>query len=210
MKLEPAWMKREAGIKMTELNSMTEAKLAIAEKLLERIDAQVDDIGRIDLSNDPTWRADYYKFTGEHMILTEEGWDSGENRESYVQQAAADDAPLSDYILMEINAPALERIAELDSYIANYTHATKIERADQDQRIATLEATNAGLLARVGELERALGKADHADNCASRRDHSIHCEACRKGRCKRIHSWPACNCFKAVASATMQDVGTKP
>ena len=44
------------------------------------------------------WR-DYYEWTGDHMILTDEGWERGEVKESYL--ASGD----SDAIIDEVNAP---------------------------------------------------------------------------------------------------------
>jgi hypothetical protein len=45
------------------------------------------------------WR-EYYEFIGEHMILTDEGWESGEMKQSYLDEYG----PKS--ILNEVNAPA--------------------------------------------------------------------------------------------------------
>jgi hypothetical protein len=50
------------------------------------------------------WR-DYYEWTGEHMILTDEGWEPGEVKQSYVDMAEAEGLPLSSFIQDEVNAP---------------------------------------------------------------------------------------------------------
>jgi hypothetical protein len=44
------------------------------------------------------WR-DYYESTGEHMILTDEGWEPGEVKESYIDEIGPE------AILDEVNCP---------------------------------------------------------------------------------------------------------
>lgn len=51
------------------------------------------------------WR-DYYEWAGEHAILTDEGWEPGECKQSYVEMAEAEGLPLSCFIHDEVNAPA--------------------------------------------------------------------------------------------------------
>lgn len=44
------------------------------------------------------WRR-YYELSGQHMILTDEGWEPGESKASYIANGFAD------WILDEVNAP---------------------------------------------------------------------------------------------------------
>ncbi len=67
---------------------------------------------------DRGWYRDYYLLTGEHMILTDEGWEFGEAKASYEEDAREDharlvadghaslDDPPPSYIHDELNAPA--------------------------------------------------------------------------------------------------------
>jgi hypothetical protein len=50
---------------------------------------------------------DYYEWTGDHMILTDEGWEPGEVKASYEEMAEAEGLPLSSFITDEVNAPAV-------------------------------------------------------------------------------------------------------
>jgi hypothetical protein len=70
-----------------------QAKLTAAMGLLERVATHLDD----SQPPDGRWWRDYFVLTGDHMILTDEGWESGDSKESYA------DAP--DSILDEVNAP---------------------------------------------------------------------------------------------------------
>lgn len=54
-------------------------------------------------SPDPLWLEQYYSLTGAHMIMTEEGWEPGEYRQSYVNEGG------EEAILAEINAPKKRR-----------------------------------------------------------------------------------------------------
>lgn len=45
------------------------------------------------------WR-DYYEYTGEHMILTDEGWEPGSVKKSYIDEFGPE------AILDEVNAPS--------------------------------------------------------------------------------------------------------
>jgi hypothetical protein len=51
------------------------------------------------------WR-EYYEWSGNHMILTEEGWEPGDAKESYTALALEEDRDISNYITDEVNAPA--------------------------------------------------------------------------------------------------------
>jgi hypothetical protein len=68
--------------------------LAIAEKEME---------GQPIMGTD-YWRR-YYALTGQHMILTEEGWESGQSKQTYIEQAYEDQCPINEVILDEVNAP---------------------------------------------------------------------------------------------------------
>ena len=50
------------------------------------------------------WR-DFYEWTGDHMILTDDGWEPGEAKEIYEQMAADEELPISTLIHDEVNAP---------------------------------------------------------------------------------------------------------
>lgn len=88
----------QAGI--DHIPGIFDSKRITARSLLERfvdlyseapIPSSMIEIGR------KLWR-DYYEFSGLHMILTDEGWEPGEIKQSYL-----DDDP--DSILDEVNAP---------------------------------------------------------------------------------------------------------
>jgi len=49
------------------------------------------------------WR-DYHEWSGEHMILTEEGWESGSGKAAYIDMLKPGEK-ISDVILDEVNAP---------------------------------------------------------------------------------------------------------
>jgi hypothetical protein len=51
------------------------------------------------------WR-DYYVFSGDHMILTEDGWEPGSVRQSYIEMANLEGLPITDFILDEVNPPS--------------------------------------------------------------------------------------------------------
>jgi len=54
---------------------------------------------------DKVWWREYFLLTGEHMILTEEGWEAGTLKWEYEQQAKADGEDIEDWILDEVNGP---------------------------------------------------------------------------------------------------------
>jgi hypothetical protein len=54
-----------------------------------------------DYAPNDTWFERYFSLTGEHMILTEDGWETGEAKELYL--SSPEYGP--DYILKEVNAP---------------------------------------------------------------------------------------------------------
>lgn len=77
-----------------------ESRLIIATDLLDRIVASIEDRPAGDIQ----WWRDYYLFSGQHMILTDEGWEDGGSKQSYLDM----DAEHPEYgasILDEVNAP---------------------------------------------------------------------------------------------------------
>lgn len=79
----------------------TEEKLEMAMGLLERVEAN-------EVAPDVEWFHDYYLLTGDHMICTDEGWEPGENKQSYQDNPDYDD----DGIIDEVNAPEVEESNE--------------------------------------------------------------------------------------------------
>lgn len=72
-----------------------------AEALLERF---VEMYGEIALplaaiQDDPNLWRDYYDYSGNHMILTDEGWEPGEAKQSYIDEGHAGE------IIDEVNTP---------------------------------------------------------------------------------------------------------
>ena len=57
---------------------------------------------------DPEWYRDYFLLTKRHMILTEDGWENGENKQAYLDNLEGED--VSDVILAEVNAPTAEML----------------------------------------------------------------------------------------------------
>ena len=73
-------------------------KLETALALLQRV---------VDASSqapDPEWYRDYFLLVGSHMILTEDGWEDGENKQAYLDSLEAWE-DVSEVILAEVNAP---------------------------------------------------------------------------------------------------------
>jgi hypothetical protein len=70
------------------------ANLETATSLLKRIADKAEE----GPTGDPQWWRDYFLFTGEHMILTDEGWEPGDAKASCVE----DEIEIHD----EINVPA--------------------------------------------------------------------------------------------------------
>lgn len=79
------------------------ASVKTAEDLLERAATLMED--RL-ITSDVNWWREYFIFTGEHMILTDEGWVEGRDKPLYAAQAAEDEIPMSDLVLDEVNVPA--------------------------------------------------------------------------------------------------------
>ena len=50
---------------------------------------------------DPKWFREYFLLTGQHMICTEEGWEDGSAKQSYIDSNDGD----ASIILDEVNAP---------------------------------------------------------------------------------------------------------
>jgi len=72
-------------------------ELKKALDLLER--AVADEIR----APDPQWFRDYFLLTGQHMILTDEGWEDGSSKPAYIEGNDGD----ASVILDEVNAPIL-------------------------------------------------------------------------------------------------------
>ncbi len=71
-------------------------KLAKAMDLLDRASSRFEDA----TPPDATWYKELFLLTGEHMILTEEGWAGGESKASQLEECGEES------ILDEVNAPA--------------------------------------------------------------------------------------------------------
>lgn len=78
------------------------ARVEAVEKLLA--DAAVH-MADIETAPPEGWWKRYFLYSGDHMILTEEGWEPGEGKESYIEQAKEDEMDLSEVIFDEVNAP---------------------------------------------------------------------------------------------------------
>lgn len=76
-------------------------KLEKALNLLERAAERFDEV-----APDKNWFREYFILTGAHMILTAEGWQSGEVKEELVKEAQENGEDVSDWILDEVNAPS--------------------------------------------------------------------------------------------------------
>lgn len=75
-------------------------KLERALNLLERAAECFDGGGP-----DKNWFREYFILTGAHMILTDEGWQSGEVKEELAKEAQENGEDVSDWVLDEVNAP---------------------------------------------------------------------------------------------------------
>jgi hypothetical protein len=75
-----------------------EEKYAKAMELLDRMVATEVPVP------DHKWCVEYWELTGDHMILTDEGWESGDVKQSYLDEWAKN-PEWSDPILDEVNAP---------------------------------------------------------------------------------------------------------
>ena len=53
---------------------------------------------------DRDWWKNYYQLTGKHMILTEEGWEDGSAKQTYIDSLEPNEG-IADVILDEVNAP---------------------------------------------------------------------------------------------------------
>ena len=70
--------------------------LCVAMNLLERATTMFEE-----QAPDPEWFRDYFELTGEWMVLTDEGWQPGENKGDIIKDYGID------AILDEINAPVV-------------------------------------------------------------------------------------------------------
>lgn len=80
----------------------TEEKLEKAMSLLERAADRLSD----DTSPDVEWWTDWFELTGEHMILTDEGWEPGSIKAELIEEYGFE------AILDEVNAPEVEESNE--------------------------------------------------------------------------------------------------
>jgi hypothetical protein len=93
---------------MSQMNTHVKTRLEAEDELakaMRLLDRSVELLADSPVKNDPKFWKDLYLFTGQHMILTDEGWDNGENKQSYVDQAEKEGLPIGDFILDEVNAP---------------------------------------------------------------------------------------------------------
>jgi hypothetical protein len=73
--------------------------------LNEKFEKAMDLLERVEANEipppDDNWYGDYYELTGIHMILTDEGWVSGDSKQSLIDEYG------EDAILDEVNIPVL-------------------------------------------------------------------------------------------------------
>lgn len=76
---------------------------AKADLMLDLLQRAADNME--DRAPDARWLEEYFGLTGEHMILTDEGWEPGEVKPTYQEQAlAAGETDANAYIYREVNA----------------------------------------------------------------------------------------------------------
>lgn len=80
----------------------TEVELKQVKELLSQA---ADYICEIEGAPSADWWKRYFLYTGDHMILTEEGWEHGSGKQSYIEQAEDDECDVSEFIRDEVNAP---------------------------------------------------------------------------------------------------------
>ena len=97
-------LRRERGLLATIAER--DRRIATAMLLLARATELLADSP---VKNDPAFWKDLYLFTGQYMILTDEGWENGDNKQSYVELAEKEGLPIGDFILDEVNAPACSK-----------------------------------------------------------------------------------------------------
>ena len=96
---EDDWELAEAAKVLTSAVAQINERLGEAMRLLEEVETHL-----IETEECPngTWFRRYFLLTGDHMILTDEGWEPGEAKQSYL------DAGDADAIQDEINIPVPE------------------------------------------------------------------------------------------------------
>jgi len=105
---------------------------------------------------DPEWYRDYFLLTKRHMILTEDGWENGENKQAYLDNLEGDD--VSDVIFAEVNAPTADVTPE------QHSHAEALTFTDQPlSRDATIRRQHALVCKLRGQLEQANQSLDTAN-----------------------------------------------
>lgn len=80
--------------------SNAEEKLTKAMDLLKRAAEDMETT-----VPDENWCREYFLLTGEHMICTDEGWDPGSSKQSYIDNLEEGES-IDDVIMDEVNAPA--------------------------------------------------------------------------------------------------------
>ena len=78
--------------------SSVEDRLLMALELLERVVEVLED------TPDKAWWREYFLLTGRHMILTDEGWEPGSCKKSYLDDWQ-ENPDFGNPILDEVNAP---------------------------------------------------------------------------------------------------------
>lgn len=81
-----------------------EEKLELAKKLLSEASDYFSDN---ESAPNGTWWKQFFILDGAHMILTEEGWESGEVKASIIKDCIENEVPITEAIRDEVNAPTL-------------------------------------------------------------------------------------------------------
>jgi hypothetical protein len=73
-------------------------------ELAQRLEKAMNLLGRVQEieMDDVTWYRELYELNGEHMVLTEDGWDFGGFKQRYIEDNDGD----ASVILDEVNAPS--------------------------------------------------------------------------------------------------------
>lgn len=74
----------------------------MSDEALRLLDEAAEHMGDAETAPNGTWWKRYFLLTGSHMILTDEGWESGSGKAEYAKQAEEDGVPLSDFIHDEV------------------------------------------------------------------------------------------------------------
>jgi hypothetical protein len=99
---------REIGEECAELRrglAASQQRERDAVDLLERFADTYGDVPLPSVTGPKLWR-DFYEFSGDHMILTDEGWEPGSAKQSYIDEG------YEDFIHDEVNSPSLRALPE--------------------------------------------------------------------------------------------------